>query len=129
MTRTESHGSGAQAQRALRYLNEDQLKRPLSQLNTTAMQTLLGAVQRAGSLEEIEIVLRYQAARSREANRSEDGRYQPDLEKRLLKLLSDAGQGKSGARQQAEAAAEQLAMIARVHRIITAEKKDGRGAP
>lgn len=114
------------AKQALALMEHTKLGPALSEVTRAGIQTLLGAVQRAGSLEEIEIVLRYQAARSREANRSEDGRYHADLEKRLLELLYAAGKPAKTAREQAAAAGEQLAMIARVHRILTADKAGGR---
>lgn len=120
MTRTESHGSGAQAQRALRYLNEDQLKRPLSQLNTTAMQTLLGAVQRAGSLEEIEIVLRYQQARDPRA-------WPRELVDPLLKDMKTSAEGHALDRDKVKAAATQLALIARVQRVVEDPERRGGG--
>lgn len=113
------------AKQALAFLDDQKLKPLLGDVGRAGIQTLLGAVQRAGSLEEIEIVLRYQAARSREGSRpGEDGRYHPELERHLVTLLRAASGKETDPAIQARAAADQLAMIARVHRVITADARN-----
>lgn len=118
MTRTES--TGPQAKRALKYLEDAKLKAPLSQLNATAMQTLLGAVQRAGSLDEIEIILRYQQARDPRG-------WAAALVDQLLADLRVSAEKVTEDKDKVKAAAQQLGLIARVHRVVEDRGERGQG--
>lgn len=115
MTQEQHTGHrGAMAQRALVYLNDAALSRQLARMNRAAVQTLLGAVQRATSMDEIEIILRYQQARAR---------WDRELVERLLRDMRTSAEGAKGQpgdmyEVRARLAAEQLSLIARVHRVV-----------
>jgi hypothetical protein len=119
-SKSERSPRASMAERALKLLDEPH-KGQLAKVKRAGLRTLLGAVQRAGSLEEIEIVLRYQQTRSQERGSREDGELTVDLMRHLMELFKTAARERGGSDlQQAQAAAEQFSLIARVHTVVTA---------
>lgn len=102
---------GRLAERALAYREQPELRSALASVPPAAMQTLLGAVQRAASLAEIEIVIRYQQARAQKD-------WSLKLVEQIWKDLKTSADSVSGDREKARAATDQLSLIARVHRVV-----------
>ena len=115
------------ARRALDLYRNDSLRKAFAGVDPTQMRTLLAAFEQAGSLEEQEIVLRYQAARQRD-------KWDPKLVDKLLELCRDAGKGVERAsaggdpdERKAREAARQLGFIVRMHRVAVADAETKRG--
>lgn len=105
------------ARRALDLYEDRAFKRALVGVDPTQMRTLYAAFEKACSLDEQEIVLRYQAARLRD-------KWDPKLVEKLLALFRLAAKEAGGDEgERARAAARQLGLIVRVHRIACEEGK------
>lgn len=110
---------GEMARNALALLHDDSVKAAFAKTDPTAVRTLLAAAQQVGSVEELELVMRYQQSRLGRDHWDEA------VVKKLLELVRKAADGEDVAgrpkpeaeRQQAEAAARQLALVARAHRV------------
>ena len=117
----KEHSQAELARRALDLYKDGALKKAFVGVDPTQMRTLYAAFEQAGSLDEQEIVLRYQAARLRD-------KWDPKLVEKLLALSREAGKAVgAGADEssQAQAAARQLGLIVRVHRVAHEESKAG----
>ncbi|MBX3274756.1 MAG: hypothetical protein KF729_31110 [Sandaracinaceae bacterium] len=119
------------ARRALDLYKEGSLRSAFVAVDPTQMRTVLAAFEQAGSLEEQEVVLRYQAARLRE-------KWDGKLVDRLLELCRKAGEGvertagQDADEPKARAAAQQLGFIVRMHKVAheeEASRRSGGGAP
>lgn len=114
------------AEHALSLYEDPIFKAHLKKVDKARMKTLLGAVLRAGSFEEIEEVVRDQAGRGPDPRRSDD-MWSPELVARLLKIMREAADMEHNDRQKARAAAEQLSLVARIHGVTWVEPDPGRG--
>jgi hypothetical protein len=98
-------------------------KSGLASIDVTAMRTLLAAASQAGSAEEIEIIVRYQQARFRDRW---DGAFIDQL-LAVLKEVGDAAKTDAATDDKdsaaAKAIADQLGLIARVHRFAIEKKR------
>jgi len=114
---TKLDNTGNMARRALAYKDNASLRQALAQVTPSAMQTLLGAIQHAGSLEEIEIVIRYQQARERR-------KWSGALVEQILQDLRTSAEGEPTDQTRANVAARQLGLIARVQRAVSEDSRD-----
>ncbi|MBX3249961.1 MAG: hypothetical protein KF901_22475 [Myxococcales bacterium] len=104
------------ARTALEIYRDRELKQALAKVDRTQMRTVHAAFAQAGSIDEQEIVLRYQAGRFRD-------KWDPKLVERLLKVTRAAGEAMAGdSRAKAELAARQLGFIVRLHTVVHAEQ-------
>lgn len=107
---------GDMARSALALLQDEAMRAALAKVDPTAMKNLLAAATQSGSLDEVEVVFRYQVARFREE-------WQEQLEQRILKLLRDAAKDEKDDEARARAAAEQFGFIARIHKVVKAAQQ------
>jgi hypothetical protein len=103
------------ARSALALLRDDTMRKALGTIDATAMKTLLAAATQSSSLEEIEVVFRYQAARFRD-------RWDGAVIDKLLDLLRTAAKDEKGDEKRARLAAEQLGFVAKVHKVALESK-------
>lgn len=101
---------GNMARSALALLRDEAMLKALRSIDPTAMKTLLAAATQSGSLEEIEVVFRYQAAKFRD-------RWDEKLVEKLLEILRAAAKDEKEDGRRARAAAEQLGFVARIHKV------------
>ena len=126
-----SEGRGDMARAALGLLEDNKKRRALAGVDPSSVRTLLAAAQQACSLEELEIILRYQQARLRGGWTEEVvGAISMACTKAADAICTGDLSTADADRARACAAAEQLALIARVHRVAHAEVEgQGRGGP
>lgn len=120
----------AKAREAVSFLEKGKGREVLSTISKTGMRNLVSVAQAASSLDEIELTIRYQQARSGE---KKNERWHPETSEVLINVIRKAAQGVQGDsdeahRARALAAAEVLGLIARAHRVIHEQNRaSGKG--
>jgi len=123
MSSQTGHGTSRakKAQAAVKLLDDRKHRDVLATIDSSAMQNLQAVAQAASSLDEIVLVIQYQQARMR--------RWDASAGKLLIDLVRSAAEGIQGEDDEAErskalAAAEQLGLVARAHKVISEEARE-----
>lgn len=117
------HGaSRAKKARAAVELLDDPKKRDvLGTIDSSAMRNLQAVAQGASSLDEIVLVIQYQQARMK-GWESSAGKLLIDLVRAAAEEIE--GEDDEAERSRALAAAEQLGLVARAHKVISEQARD-----
>jgi len=125
------HGASRakKARAAVKLLDDGKQRDVLATIDSSAMRNLQAVAQAASSLDEIVLVIQYQQARQHQQAKR---RWDAKAGKLLIDLVRAAAEGISGdddesERSKALAAAEQLGLVARAHKVISEEARERSG--